>query len=225
MLAPSYASARWVVRRPHLLEYEWNEAAGRRGFEEALKLCDQLAKHPSGRLSGMVSPAQIDTCTEDLLRDSVAAARERGLPFTVPLRPGGGRVLRDGAPPRHHAGPVGAPARPDRTRHDLRPRHLRRRALVAPLVVEEGHRDHGGDRDDDRAQPDALRALRPDARRTSASTGAPASTSAWAPIPCRRTCSRRCAGRRCSRGSRPRTSAPRRWPRSSTRAPWAAPGG
>ena len=83
VLAPSYASSRWVVRRSHLLEYEWNEAAGRQAFEEALRLCDDLAKHPSGRLSGMISPAQIDTCTEDLLRDSVAAARERGLPFTV----------------------------------------------------------------------------------------------------------------------------------------------
>ncbi len=83
VLAPSYASSRWVVRRSHLLEYEWNEAAGRRAFEEALRLCDDLAKHPSGRLSGMISPAQIDTCTEDLLRDSIAAARERGLPFTV----------------------------------------------------------------------------------------------------------------------------------------------
>src|SRR5881628_2841345 len=31
----------------------------------------------------MISPAQIDTCTEELLRDSVAAARERNLPFTV----------------------------------------------------------------------------------------------------------------------------------------------
>ena len=83
VLAPSYASSRWVVRRSHLLEYEWNEPAGRRAFEEALRLCDDLAKHPSGRLSGMISPTQIDTCTEDLLRDSVAAARERGLPFTV----------------------------------------------------------------------------------------------------------------------------------------------
>ena len=83
VLAPSYASSRWVVRRSHLLEYEWNETAGRQAFEEALRLCDDLAKHPSGRLSGMISPAQIDTCTEDLLRDSVAAARERGLPFTV----------------------------------------------------------------------------------------------------------------------------------------------
>ncbi len=83
VLAPAYASSRWVVRRSHLLEYEWNEQAGRQGFEAALRLCDDLAKHPSGRLSGMISPAQIDTCTEDLLRDSIAAARERGIPFTV----------------------------------------------------------------------------------------------------------------------------------------------
>jgi cytosine/adenosine deaminase-related metal-dependent hydrolase len=83
VLAPTYASSRWVVRRPHLLEYEWNEQAGRQRFEQALRLCDGLAKHPSGRLSGMIAPAQIDTCTEDLLRDSVAAARERRLPFTV----------------------------------------------------------------------------------------------------------------------------------------------
>lgn len=83
VVAPSYASSRWVVRRSHLLEYEWNEAAGRAAFESALRLVDEIAKHPSGRLSGMISPAQIDTCTEDLLRDSMAAARDRNLPFTV----------------------------------------------------------------------------------------------------------------------------------------------
>ena len=38
---------------------------------------------PSGRLSGVVAPMQIDTCSEDLLRDSRAAAREHGLPFTI----------------------------------------------------------------------------------------------------------------------------------------------
>jgi 5-methylthioadenosine/S-adenosylhomocysteine deaminase len=83
VLAPGFASARWVVRRSHLLEYEWNEDAGRRGMDDALKLVDTLATHPSGRLSGMISPAQIDTCSEDLLRDSIAAARERSLPFTI----------------------------------------------------------------------------------------------------------------------------------------------
>jgi 5-methylthioadenosine/S-adenosylhomocysteine deaminase len=83
VLAPMYASSRWVVRRPDLLEYEWNEAAGRQRLDEALKICEAAAAHPSGRLSGMVSPAQIDTCTEALLRDSAAAARERKLPLTI----------------------------------------------------------------------------------------------------------------------------------------------
>ena len=46
-------------------------------------MIDQALAHPSGRLSGVVSPMQIDTCTETLLRDSRAAARERGLAFTT----------------------------------------------------------------------------------------------------------------------------------------------
>ena len=83
VLAPAYASSRWVVRRSHLLEDQWNEQAAREKLDAALRLCGEPAKHPSGRLSGMISPAQIDTCTEDLLRDSIAAARERELPFTV----------------------------------------------------------------------------------------------------------------------------------------------
>ncbi len=83
VLAPWFASSRWVLRRSHELEYEWNPDEGRRGMDAALKLVDSLAAHPSGRLSGMISPAQIDTCTDDLLRDAVAAARERSLPFTV----------------------------------------------------------------------------------------------------------------------------------------------
>jgi 5-methylthioadenosine/S-adenosylhomocysteine deaminase len=111
VLAPSYASSRWVVRRSHLLEYEWNETAGRQGFEEALRLCDDLAKHPSGRLSGMISPAQIDTCTEDLLRDSIAAARERGLPFTVHCAQAAGEfhemVRRHGITPIQWAHQIG----------------------------------------------------------------------------------------------------------------------
>ena len=111
VLAPSYASSRWVVRRSHLLEYEWNETAGRQAFEGALRLCDDLAKHPSGRLSGMISPAQIDTCTEDLLRDSIAAARERGLPFTVHCAQAAGEfhemVRRHGITPIQWAHQIG----------------------------------------------------------------------------------------------------------------------
>jgi len=77
-LAPGYASARWRLADDFDLQYAWNEARGREGLTTALTLIDSAARHQSGRLSGVVSPMQIDTCTADLLRDSHDAARERG---------------------------------------------------------------------------------------------------------------------------------------------------
>jgi len=82
-LAPGYASARWRLANDFDLQYVWDEARGREGFARALALIDRAIEHQSGRLSGVVSPMQIDSCTADLLRDSRDAARERGLPFTV----------------------------------------------------------------------------------------------------------------------------------------------
>ena len=82
-LAPGYASARWFLENDRGPSYDWNEPRGRAGFETALAVIDRASAHPSGRLSGVVSPMQIDTCSEALLRDSRDAARERGLPFTT----------------------------------------------------------------------------------------------------------------------------------------------
>ncbi|MEJ0019192.1 MAG: amidohydrolase family protein [Acetobacteraceae bacterium] len=82
-LAPSYASSRWHMENGWALKYRWDEAAGRRGLDAALALIDAANAHPSGRLAGIVSPAQIDTCTTDLLRDSFAAAEARDVPLTV----------------------------------------------------------------------------------------------------------------------------------------------
>jgi 5-methylthioadenosine/S-adenosylhomocysteine deaminase len=82
-LAPGYASARWRLDNDFELKFAWDEARGRDGFAAALALIDQVAQHPCGRLSGVLSPMQIDTCTADLLSDSREAALERGLPVTV----------------------------------------------------------------------------------------------------------------------------------------------
>ena len=82
-LAPMYRSARWSRRTATWSTTDWDEDAGRKAMEEALRLCDEAARHPCGRLSGMVAPAQIDTCSADLIRDSFAAAQERGLPFQI----------------------------------------------------------------------------------------------------------------------------------------------
>jgi cytosine/adenosine deaminase-related metal-dependent hydrolase len=82
-LAPGYASARWRLDNDFDLKFTWDEARGQQGLMAALTLIDTVVGHPSGRLSGVVSPMQIENCTADLLRDSRDAARERGLPFTV----------------------------------------------------------------------------------------------------------------------------------------------
>ena len=82
-LAPGYASARWRLANDFDLQYTWDETSGRESFDKALALIDRAIGHQSGRLSGVVSPMQIDTCTADLLRDSRDAARDRGLPFTL----------------------------------------------------------------------------------------------------------------------------------------------
>ncbi len=79
VLAPMYRSAAWYTADGHSVAYKWDEEAGRRGLEEALAVVDAARTHPSGRLDGMLAPAQIDTCTPELLRESLAAARERGI--------------------------------------------------------------------------------------------------------------------------------------------------
>jgi 5-methylthioadenosine/S-adenosylhomocysteine deaminase len=92
-LAPGYASARWKLENDFELKYSWDEQAGKESFEAALKLIDAAIQHPCGRLSGVVSPMQIDTCTADLLRDSRAAAQDRRLPFTVHIAQGVSEVM------------------------------------------------------------------------------------------------------------------------------------
>lgn len=110
-LAPGYASARWAMKNDHELQYAWDEAAGSAAFARALTLIDSLAAHPSGRLAGIVSPMQIDTCTETLLRDSQAAAAQRKLPFTVHIAQGVSEVhemiRRHGLTPVQWAAKIG----------------------------------------------------------------------------------------------------------------------
>lgn len=82
-LAPSFASARWHLENEWQLKYRWDDKAGQRGFLDALALIERARHHPCNRLSGIVFPAQIDTCTEALLREAHTAAAAGGLPFTT----------------------------------------------------------------------------------------------------------------------------------------------
>jgi cytosine/adenosine deaminase-related metal-dependent hydrolase len=81
--APMYRSARWVTTNGHSVGYEWDEDAGRQGFEAAAGFIAKAQDHPCGRLAAMVVPAQIDTCTPELLQDSMALAKDKGWPLQV----------------------------------------------------------------------------------------------------------------------------------------------
>jgi len=82
-VAPGYSSSRWSLSNRHQLRYQWDEAKGRRDFETSLKMIEEAEGHECGRLSGVLYPMQIDTCSEELLRDSVAVAKQRNLPLVT----------------------------------------------------------------------------------------------------------------------------------------------
>ncbi len=82
-VAAGFASSRWHLADRHRLLYQWDEQRGRREFESCLKLIEEAGRHESGRLSGVVFPRQIDTCTEELLRESAALAQKRKLPLVT----------------------------------------------------------------------------------------------------------------------------------------------
>ena len=82
-IAPMFRSARWYTKNGHVVEYEWDEAAGERAMDEALRLIDRAEQHECGRLFGMVVPAQIDTCAETLIRESHQEAARRGVSWQI----------------------------------------------------------------------------------------------------------------------------------------------
>jgi 5-methylthioadenosine/S-adenosylhomocysteine deaminase len=81
--APMFRDARWFTKNGHQLDYAWDKKAGREGFERARRLIDLANQHPSGRLSGMLSPSQIDTCSPELIRDAYDYAVGHALPLQI----------------------------------------------------------------------------------------------------------------------------------------------
>ena len=83
VLCPMYRSATWTTKDGHSVVYDWDAPAGERAMAAAMATVDAADAHPSGRLSGMVGPAQIDTCSAELIKDSKAEADERGITMQI----------------------------------------------------------------------------------------------------------------------------------------------
>ena len=81
--APTFASARWGMSAPQTVTWKWDEAAGNAAFERAKQVMDEADAHNSGRLHGMVFPAQIDTVTPELFATARKHADETGRSFST----------------------------------------------------------------------------------------------------------------------------------------------
>lgn len=81
--APGFNTATWYRDNAHQLKYREDIAKGEKDFAAALDLIDELRRHNSGRLNGIVSPVQIDNNTDEILIESHRAAQERGIPWTT----------------------------------------------------------------------------------------------------------------------------------------------
>ena len=78
---PMVQSAHWYTSNGQDHLYEWYEEKGFENLERSLDIVDDAIAHPSGRLHGMVGPAQADTCTVEMFRRCKEAAEARGIPL------------------------------------------------------------------------------------------------------------------------------------------------
>lgn len=81
--APFFTSATWSVHRHRELKFHWLEDGGRALYDKALEQMELAEAHPSGRLSAMVAPSELEACSRELLCESAELARQTGRPFHV----------------------------------------------------------------------------------------------------------------------------------------------
>jgi 5-methylthioadenosine/S-adenosylhomocysteine deaminase len=82
-VAPMYRSGHWFTPDGKRVDYAWDADDGRSGFDRATSYVESLRGRADGRVSGFLAPAQVDTCSEALLRDSKQAADDLGVPISL----------------------------------------------------------------------------------------------------------------------------------------------
>lgn len=82
-VCPMFKSGAWYTPNGHELRYRWDEAGGREGLRQAVKFIEDHSGRFGGRLQSMLAPAQVDTCTADLLRETKRAAADLGVPVQL----------------------------------------------------------------------------------------------------------------------------------------------
>ncbi|MBI5879246.1 MAG: amidohydrolase family protein [Chloroflexi bacterium] len=82
-IGPMYRSGRWYTDDGKTVKYHWDEAAGTAAFERAVKWIEENDGTHGGLVKGFLSPAQVDTCSEALLKRTREAATRMRVPVQM----------------------------------------------------------------------------------------------------------------------------------------------
>jgi cytosine/adenosine deaminase-related metal-dependent hydrolase len=79
----TFRSGSWRTRDGRRVEWDWNVEAGREGLRRAIAFHARHDGAHGGLVRCCVTPAQVDTCAPELLRDAKRFADEAGCPYQV----------------------------------------------------------------------------------------------------------------------------------------------
>ncbi len=79
----TFRSGRWLTRDGRRVIWEWDEAAGRRALERATEFYGKYDGAHGDLVRCFFAPAQIDTCTPELLQEAKRRADEARRPYQV----------------------------------------------------------------------------------------------------------------------------------------------
>ncbi len=82
-VARPYRDAHWYTNNGHELLYEWDVKRGRESFREAVDFVERHSGRYNDRIRSFLAPGQVDTCTPELLKETVAAQQALGVPVQI----------------------------------------------------------------------------------------------------------------------------------------------
>lgn len=87
-LGPAYRSGGMICTAPGVLEPRFDEARGMCGLSDALAFAKRISGRHGGLVQAMLAPDRVETCTLDLLRQTMTASAEMDLPVRLHMAQG-----------------------------------------------------------------------------------------------------------------------------------------
>ncbi|HET8563085.1 MAG TPA: chlorohydrolase family protein, partial [Candidatus Binatia bacterium] len=80
---PSYKNVSFFHDREGRLEYDWDDARGSEGLKKAVEFAQRYNGACNGRMTAMLFPGHVDSCTPALLKDTKKAAKAAGVRIQI----------------------------------------------------------------------------------------------------------------------------------------------